>query len=242
MLRNTICSRHAKQKDMFILLILFFGGLSFYVSHKLKSKFKAYSQVPTSSGLSGAEIAERMLRDNNIRDVKVMSVQGQLTDHYNPQNKTINLSADVYSGRNVAAAAVAAHETGHAVQHATAYAMLGFRSAMVPAVNLSSRMISIIFMVALFGGYAFNFFQQAIWVVIIAQSVITLFSLVTLPVEFDASARALQWLNSSRITVGEEHEKAKNALQWAAVTYVVATLAAIAQLLYFIMRFAGNRD
>lgn len=227
---------------MYILLILFFGGLSFFVSWKLKSKFKAYSKVPTSSGLSGAEIAEKMLRDNNIRDVKITSVQGKLTDHYNPTNKTINLSQDVFSGRNVAAAAVAAHETGHALQHATSYALLGFRSAMVPAVNISSRMMSVIFMVALFGGYAFNFFQQAIWLVIIAQAIITLFSLVTLPVEFDASARALQWLNSSQITVGDEHEKAKNALQWAAGTYVVATLAAIAQLLYFLMRFTGGRD
>ena len=192
--------------------------------------------------MSGAEIAQNMLRDNNIRDVKITAVDGQLTDHYNPANKTINLSRDVYNGRNVAAAAVAAHETGHAVQHATSYAWLGLRSAMVPAVSISSRMMSIIFMVALFGGFAFNFFQQAIWLVIIAQTVITVFSLVTLPVEFDASARALQWLNASRITVGTEHEKAKNALQWAAGTYVVATLAAIAQLLYFLMRFTGGRD
>jgi len=172
----------------------------------------------------------------------VVSVEGQLTDHYNPANKTINLSSEVYNGRNVSAAAVAAHETGHAVQHATSYALLGLRSAMVPAVNISSRMMSVIFMVGLIGGYVFNFFQQAIWLIIIAQAIITLFSLITLPVEFDASARALQWLNMSKVTRGEEHEKAKNALRWAASTYVVATLAAVAQLLYFVMAAGGRND
>ncbi|GAB5538523.1 MAG: zinc metallopeptidase [Salibacteraceae bacterium] len=227
---------------MYIVLLLIFAGLSFFVGNRLKKRFREYSEIPTSSGLSGAEIAEKMLRDNNIHDVKVQAVEGELTDHYNPSNKTINLSREVYSGRNVSAAAVAAHETGHAVQHATSYAMLGFRTAMVPAVNLSSRLMSVIFIVALIGGYAFNFFQQAIWLVILAQTIITLFSLVTLPVEFDASNRALQWLNMSRITVGEEHEKAKNALKWAASTYVVATLAAIAQLLYFVMAFSGSDD
>ncbi|MEZ4722885.1 MAG: zinc metallopeptidase [Flavobacteriales bacterium] len=227
---------------MYWIIIIGFALLSLYVSSRLKSRFREYGKIPTSSGLSGAEVAEKMLRDNGIRDVRVVSVDGELTDHYNPQNKTINLSRDVFYGRNVSAAAVAAHETGHAVQHATAYAMLSLRTAMVPAVNLSSKMMSIIFIMALVGGYVFNFFQQAIWLVIAAQMVITLFSLITLPVEFDASARALQWMNMSKITVGEEHEKAKNALQWAASTYVVATLAAIAQLLYYIMAFTGNDD
>lgn len=227
---------------MYWIIIIGFALLSFYVSNRLKSRFREYQNIPTSSGMSGAEIAEKMLRDNGIREVRVLSVEGSLTDHYNPQNKTINLSSDVYHGRNVSAAAVAAHETGHAVQHATAYAMLGLRTAMVPVVNFSSRMMSVIFLVAMVGGYVFNFFEQAIWLVIGAQMVITLFSLVTLPVEFDASARALQWLNVSRITKGEEYDKAKNALQWAASTYVVATLAAIAQLLYFIMQFTGNRN
>jgi len=148
----------------------------------------------------------------------------------------------VYHGRNVSAAAVAAHETGHAVQHATAYAMLNLRSAMVPMVNLSSKMMNVIFIMAILGGAVFGLMSQMFLLVIVAQAIITAFSLVTLPVEFDASARALQWLNMSKITVGTEHEKAKNALQWAASTYVVATLAAIAQLLYFIMAFGGERD
>jgi uncharacterized protein len=227
---------------MYWIILIGFTLLSVWVGNRLKSRFKEYALVPTSSGLSGAEIAQKMLRDNNIHDVKVVSVQGELTDHYNPINKTINLSSAVYSGRNVSAAAVAAHETGHAVQHATSYSLLNLRSAMVPAVNFSSRMMSVIFIVALIGGYVFNFFAQAIWLVIAAQFVITLFSLITLPVEFDASARALQWLNMSRITVGTEHEKAKNALRWAASTYVVATLAAISQLLYFILAFTGGGD
>ena len=212
------------------------------MSSTLKRRFREYSEIPTSSGLSGAEVAERMLRDNNIHDVRVISVEGELTDHYNPKDKTINLSRAVYHGRNVAAAAVAAHETGHAVQHATAYAMLNLRSAMVPMVNLSSKMMNVIFIMAILGGAVFGLMSQMFLLVIVAQAIITAFSLVTLPVEFDASARALQWLNMSKITVGTEHEKAKNALQWAASTYVVATLAAIAQLLYFIMAFGGDRD
>ncbi len=225
---------------MYIALLIGFGILSWFVSSRLKKRFKEYSQIPTSSGLSGAEIAAQMLLDNNIHDVKITAVQGQLTDHYNPKNKTINLSQDVYEGRNVAAAAVAAHETGHAVQHATSYAMLSFRSAMVPAVNISSKLMYAIFIMAILGGAVFGMAPQLFFLVIIAQAVITLFSVITLPVEFDASARALQWLNMSRITVVEEHEKAKNALQWAASTYVVATLAAIAQLLYFITAFGGR--
>ncbi len=227
---------------MYWIILIGFGILSWWVSSKLKSRFREYAEVPTSSGMSGAEIAERMLRDNNIRDVRVVSVAGELTDHYNPKDKTINLSRAVYHGRNVSAAAVAAHETGHAVQHATAYSMLQFRSAMVPVVNLSSKLMNIIFITAIFGGVVFGLMPQMFMVVIIAQAVITLFSLVTLPVEFDASNRALQWLNASKITVGQEHEKAKNALQWAASTYVVATLAAITQLLYFILAFGGSRD
>jgi len=223
-------------------IIGFFALLSWWVSSTLKKRFKEYSMVPTSSGMSGAEIAATMLRDNNIRDVKIVSVQGQLTDHYNPKNKTINLSHDVYHGRNVSAAAVAAHETGHAVQHATAYSMLQLRSTLVPLVNISSSLMNVIFIMALIGGAVLNMWPQMIGLIILSQAMITLFSLVTLPVEFDASARALQWLKMSRITVGEEHTKAKNALKWAASTYVVATLAAISQLLYFIMAFGGGRD
>jgi Zn-dependent membrane protease YugP len=227
---------------MYWIILIGFGILSWAVSSRLKNRFREYSEVPTSSGLSGAEIAEKMLRDNNIRDVRVVSVEGELTDHYNPKNKTINLSRAVYHGRNVAAAAVAAHETGHAVQHATAYSMLQFRSAMVPVVNLSSKLMNVIFIMAILGGAVFGLVPQMFMLIIVAQAVITLFSLVTLPVEFDASARALQWLNMSKITVGQEYDKAKNALQWAASTYVVATLAAITQLLYFIMAFGGSRD
>ena len=227
---------------MYWIILIGFGILSWWVSSKLKRRFREYAEVPTSSGMSGAEIAQQMLRDNNIRDVQVVSVEGELTDHYNPQTKTINLSRAVYHGRNVSAAAVAAHETGHAVQHATAYSMLQFRSAMVPIVNLSSRLMNVIFIMAILGGAVFGLVPQMFMLIIVAQAVITLFSLVTLPVEFDASNRALAWLNASRITVGEEHEKAKNALQWAASTYVVATLAAITQLLYFILAFGGNRD
>lgn len=227
---------------MYWIILIGFGILSWAVSSHLKNRFRAYTEVPTSSGLSGAEIAEKMLRDYNIHDVKVLSVEGELTDHYNPKTKTINLSRAVFHGRNVAAAAVAAHETGHAVQHATAYAMLSFRSAMVPMVNLSSKLMNVIFIVAILGGAVFGLMPQMFMLVIVAQAVITLFSLITLPVEFDASARALQWLNMSKVTQGEEHAKAKNALQWAASTYVVATLAAITQLLYFIMAFGGSRD
>ncbi|NCG30333.1 MAG: hypothetical protein GWP27_07665, partial [Bacteroidetes bacterium] len=174
---------------MYIALLIGFGILSWFVSSRLKKRFKEYSQIPTSSGLSGAEIAAQMLRDNNIHDVKITAVQGQLTDHYNPKNKTINLSQDVYEGRNVAAAAVAAHETGHAVQHATSYAMLSFRSAMVPAVNISSKLMYAIFIMAILGGAVFGMAPQLFFLVIIAQAVITLFSVITLPVEFDASAR-----------------------------------------------------
>lgn len=227
---------------MLIVIFIVFAILSWFVGNRLKSRFREYSEIPTSSGLSGAEIAAKMLRDSNIRDVQILNVEGELTDHYNPKNKTINLSKEVYYGRNVSAAAVAAHETGHAVQHAQAYSFLQFRSAMVPLVNISSQMMSWIFILALIGGFAFNFFQQAIILVIAAQAIITLFSVVTLPVEFDASNRALVWLNSAGITRGEEHDKAKNALKWAASTYVVSTLAAIAQLLYFVMSFMGGDD
>lgn len=225
-----------------IIIFIVFAGLSWFVGNRLRSRFREYSEIPTSSGLSGAEIAAKMLRDNGISDVEIVSVEGELTDHYNPKNKTINLSREVYRGRNVGAAAVAAHETGHAVQHAHAYSFLQLRSAMVPLVGISSKLMSIIFMVSLLGGFVFNFFQEAMILVVAAQAVITLFSLVTLPVEFDASNRALVWLNGARITQGEEHEKATNALRWAASTYVVATLAAIAQLLYFVFAFMGGDD
>lgn len=229
--------------DMGLLLItVVFMVIGMFVSGRLKSKFKQYSEVPTSSGMSGKEIAEKMLRDSDIHDVNVVSVEGQLTDHYNPLTKTVNLSHEVYNGRNVAAAAVSAHECGHAVQHATAYAWLGMRSKLVPVVNFSSRMMNFIFMGMMFLAFTTQLYNQALLAIIVLQSAVTLFTLITLPVEFDASKRALAWLDSSRITRGTEHEYATDALKWAASTYVVAALASIATLLYFVMKYMGRRD
>lgn len=228
---------------LFVIMLVFMA-ISWIVGNKLKKTFKEFEQVPTSSGLSGAEVAERMLRENNIFDVKVVTVEGQLTDHYNPQTKTINLSYDVYHGRNVAAAAVAAHETGHAVQHATAYSFLQFRSAMVPVVQFSSKLMNIIFLASMFFGFVYTIFsvQQVLLIIVVAQAAITLFSVITLPVEVDASNRALIWLSNTGITQGSEYAKAKKALSWAAMTYVVSALAAITTLLYYVMMLMGNRD
>ncbi|MDP4763280.1 MAG: zinc metallopeptidase [Salibacteraceae bacterium] len=227
---------------MYLIIIIAFTLIGMAVSSRLKSKFREYSEVPTSSGLSGAEIAQKMLNDNRIYDVKITSVEGELTDHYNPENKTINLSREVYSGRSVSAAAVAAHETGHALQHATAYSMLQFRSAMVPIVSISSKLMNVIFILGFVGVFAMGFGQTLFLLIIIAQAVITLFSLVTLPVEYDASNRALAWLNDSGIARGSEYDKAADALKWAARTYLVATLAAVSQLLYFVLSFMGGSD
>ena len=212
------------------------------VQSRLKSKFTEYSQVGTSSGMSGEEIAKKMLKDNGIYDVQVISVEGMLTDHYNPMNKTVNLSTEVFSGRSVAAAAVAAHECGHAVQHATAYSMLMLRSKIVPAVQISSTLSQWIIMIGL--GLGFGTGNATVLLIgIILFAVTTLFSIITLPVEFDASARALQWLGTANITTASEKEKAKDALHWAALTYVVAALASIAMLLQYIMIFMNrNRD
>lgn len=227
---------------MYLLIFIGFALLSMAAGAQLKRKFKAFSKVPTSSGLSGAEIAARMLRDNNIYDVEITSVQGHLTDHYNPTHKTINLSEDVYHGRHVAAAAVAAHETGHAVQHATAYSMLQLRSKLVPIANFGSNIMQYVMIAAFVGWGVFSLFQLdlVLYIVIAAQATITLFTLVTLPVEFDASNRALEWLNASRITQGDEYSQAKSALSWAASTYVIAALAAVANLLYWIAILAGR--
>lgn len=218
--------------------------LSWLIGNQLKKKFSEFSQIPTSSGLSGKEVAEKMLRENNIYDVKVISVDGQLTDHYNPLDKTINLSRDVFSGRNVSAAAVASHECGHAVQHEQAYAFLKFRTAMVPVVNIASKMMNFIFIASIFFSFILHIFssENVLLTIIVSQGIITLFSLVTLPVEFDASRRALVWLESSRITRGAEHEKAKVALQWAASTYLVSALASLSTLLYYIWMLTGRRD
>lgn len=223
---------------MFILLILIMG-VSWYVGWRFKKRFNEFAQIPIASGLSGKEIAEKMLADHNIVDVKVISVEGQLTDHYNPLEKTVNLSPDVYHGRSIAAAAVSAHECGHAVQHAEAYAWLNFRSAMVPAISVSSQYMQWI----LLGGILLlNVFPALLFIGIVMFSLTTLFSFITLPVEFDASRRALVWLDNKGVTRSGEHESAKNALWWAAMTYVVAALASLATLLYYIAIFTGRRD
>ncbi len=218
---------------------------SWAVSTRLKNKFRKYSQVRLGSGLSGREIAELMLRDNGIYDVTVTSVQGKLTDHYNPANKTVNLSPDVYSGRSAAAAAVAAHECGHAVQHAAAYRWLEFRSAMVPVQNVSAKVINAVFMMMFFGFFFLPQIipmQTALLVIIGCYSVFTLFAFVTLPVEYDASSRALAWIKQRNIVDDREHAMAKDALNAAASTYLVAALGALATLLYYVMIFLGNRD
>jgi uncharacterized protein len=213
--------------------------LSWVVSAIMKARFKKYSKIPVDNGMSGKEIAERMLRDHGIYDVTVESVQGQLTDHYNPDKKTINLSKDVYSSRSIAAAAVAAHETGHAVQHATAYAWLGFRSKMVPVVSFSSKWVT---WVILAGILLINTFPALLFAGIALFALTTLFSFITLPVEFNASQRALAWLSNGGITSYENQDRARNALKWAASTYVVAAIGSLATLLYYIMIFTGARD
>ena len=213
------------------------------VSSRLKGKFAKYSQERLTSGISGKEVAEKMLRDSGIYDVKVQSVEGQLTDHYNPADKTVNLSHDVYNGRHVAAAAVAAHECGHAVQHATAYTWLTMRSKMVPAVQIASTLMGFLSFGLAIAFYSMPHLGNSIMLLfIILQSAITLFTIVTLPVEVDASKRALVWLNSAGITYGSEHDEAKDALKWAAYTYFVSALGSIASLLYMILRFTGNND
>jgi Zn-dependent membrane protease YugP len=213
--------------------------LSFIISWRFKSKFNEYSQQMLMNGLSGKEIAEKMLTDHGITDVKVISVEGSLSDHYNPADKTVNLSPDVYHGRSVASAAVAAHECGHAVQHATAYSWLNFRSAMVPALSVSSKYMQWI----LLGGILLlNTFPALLLIGILLFALTTVFSFVTLPVEFDASNRAIAWLETNNITQRNETETAKSALKWAASTYVIAALSSLATLVYYIMIFMGRRD
>jgi uncharacterized protein len=228
-----------------IVIAVIFMIIGSIVSGRLKSKFRKYSQTRLAQNLTGAEIARLMLADNGIPDVKVISVPGQLTDHYNPVNKTVNLSEEVYNGRNAAAAAVASHECGHAVQHATAYSMLELRSAMVPVQNLTSKIMNIIFFAMMFGAFAVKgllSFDIAILVIIGCYAVFALFALITLPVEFDASRRALAWIENRGIVNRQEHDMAKDALKWAAMTYVVAAIAALASLLYWVMIFLGRRD
>jgi len=220
--------------------IIFIGFmiLSWIVSMVLKSKFSKYSKIPLDNGMSGREVAERMLRDNGITDVRIGSVEGQLTDHYNPADKTINLSPEVYNGRSISSAAVAAHETGHAVQHAKAYAWLGFRSKLVPTVSFASKWVQ---WILLAGILLVRTFPALLLVGIVLFALTTIFSFITLPVEIDASRRALAWLSNAGITSYQNHDKAQDALKWAAYTYVIAALGSLSTLLYYIMIFTGSR-
>jgi len=228
---------------MGLILMIVIAVISFAVQWRFKSKFKQYSEMPLGSGMSGKDIAEKMLNDNGISNVKVISVEGQLTDHYNPADRTVNLSPEVYHGRSVAAAAVSAHECGHAVQHATAYNWLKFRSAVVPAVNVASKITQWALMI----GVMLLIFSGNIMVLAIgvgALALVTVFAFITLPVEFDASNRALAWLQSNRgiMQTSVEHDQAKDALWWAAMTYVVAALGSLATLVYYASMLAGRRE
>ncbi len=229
----------------FYILMGAISIVSWLVSNQLKRKFKKYSQIQLRNGMSGAEIAEKMLADHGITDVQVISTRGQLTDHYNPKNKTVNLSEVVYSQRNAAAAAVSAHEVGHAVQHATAYQYLTMRSKLVPVVQITSNMSQWVVMggIALMASNAIG--AKGVWVAIAGLAMMgfaTLFSVVTLPVEYDASNRALAWLKNKNIVTPDEYKGSEDALKWAARTYLVAALGAIASLLYWAMKiFGGSR-
>jgi Zn-dependent membrane protease YugP len=232
---------------MLIIIAVVTMLISWLVSSRLKSKFHEYSQIGLRSGISGAEAAASMLRDNNISDVKIISVEGQLTDHYNPADKTVNLSHDVYYGRSAASVAVASHECGHAVQHAKAYAMLQLRSALVPVVNVSSTILGYLNIALLFGAgaifYGSGAVSETLLLVIIAANLgLATFALITLPVEFDASNRALAWMTTRGVVTTQEHAMAKDALFWAAMTYVVAAVGSLAQLLYWVSVFMGRND
>ena len=225
---------------MYIVLMLGIMLASWLVAARFKNRFKLYAATPLYSGLTGEEVARRMLSEHNISNVQVISTQGQLTDHYDPTKRTVNLSHEVFYGRSVAAAAVAAHEVGHAVQHATAYSWLQFRSAMVPALSVTSRFIPWILLagIALF----YNGSPELLLLGIILFAGTTLFTFVTLPVEFDASRRALVWLDRSNITHSQQHTMAKDALHWAAMTYVIAALSSLATLLYYVSIFMNRRN
>jgi uncharacterized protein len=219
-----------------LIILIMLAGM--YVSNQLKNRFDKYSKIHLSNGMSGREIAERMLQDHNISDVKVISTKGQLTDHYNPANKTVNLSESVYNERNAAAAAVAAHEVGHAVQHATAYSWLTMRSKLVPIVSISSKFLQ---WVILGGILLLNTFPQLMLIGIGLFALTTIFSLITLPVEYDASNRALAWIKSKGIVNSTEYAASADALKWAARTYLVAAIGSIASLLYYVMIYMGRR-
>jgi Zn-dependent membrane protease YugP len=229
-----------------LMIGIVFMLIGWIVSSRLKSKFREYSQTRLSKDLTGAEVARLMLADNGIRDVQVTCVEGELTDHYNPATKVVNLSEVVYHGRNAAATAVASHECGHAVQHANAYSMLQLRTALVPIQNISATVLNFIFMAMIFGGlFAQSVlpWKTAILVMIVCYGVFALFALITLPVEFDASRRALVWVKARGIVTPGEYDMAQDALKWAAMTYVVAAIGAITTLIYYVMMFMGsNRD
>jgi Zn-dependent membrane protease YugP len=229
-----------------IVIGVFFMIIGWLVSARLKSKFRKYSETHLTRDLTGAEVARLMLADHGIHDVQVVSVEGQLTDHYNPATRTVNLSEGVYHGRNAAATAVSSHECGHAVQHAKAYSMLQLRSAMVPIQNISATVLNFIFMAMIFGGALFQSvlpWSTAILVLIVCYGVFALFALITLPVEFDASKRALAWVKSRNIVTPGEFDMAKDSLKWAAMTYVVAAIGAITTLIYYVMAYFGaDRD
>ena len=223
---------------MYLLIAGLVMLFSWFVSNRLKNKFEKYSKLQLQNGMSGAEIAEKMLADHGITDVTVISTPGRLTDHYNPTDKTVNLSEAVYNQRNAAAAAVAAHECGHAVQHATAYSWLEFRSQLVPVVNIASNYVQWI----LIGGiFMMKTFPSLLLIGIVIFAATTLFSIVTLPVEYDASNRALAWLENKNMLTREEQAGAKDALKWAARTYVVAAIGSIATLLYYVMIYMNRR-
>ncbi|WP_300597741.1 zinc metallopeptidase [Niabella sp.] len=223
-----------------MMVSLLFMGISMIVSMILKSKFSRYSKVPLAAGLSGKEVAEKMLRENGIYDVQVTSVQGFLSDHYDPAKKTVNLSPEVYEGQTVAAAAVAAHECGHAVQHAHQYAPLQMRSKLVPAVQFSSMIVNWVLLAGIIMAASGSYTLLLAGIVLMGITVV--FSLITLPVEFDASRRALAWLNHTNVTNSTEYPMAKDALKWAATTYVVAALAAVVTLLQYISILMNRRD
>lgn len=224
---------------MIWIIFIGFALISWLISHQLKKRFEEYSKIPTANGMSGKEVVEKMLRDHNIYGVRIQSVEGQLTDHYNPADKTINLSEEVFYGKHIAAAAVAAHETGHAVQHSLAYSWLGLRSSLVPVVSFSSRYMQ---WILLAGILLVNSFPALLLFGIFLFALTTLFSFITLPVEINASNRALVWLQTSGITTRQSHEKAEEALRWAGYTYVVAALSSLATLLYYITIYMGRRD
>ena len=228
-----------------LVIGLFFMAIGWLVSRRLKSKFHEYSQIHLTRDLTGADIARLMLADHGISDVQVTCVDGELTDHYNPANKTVNLSEGVYHGRNAAATAVASHECGHAVQHAKAYTMLEVRSALVPIQNVSAKVINFLFMAMMFGSiFAQGFlpWKTALLIIIACYGVFALFALITLPVEFDASKRALAWVQSRGIVTSGEYGMAKDSLKWAAMTYVVAAIGALTTLFYYVLMFLGASD